>query len=332
MRSPARPYAFENVREMSRFGCRASHDALSACCEGSRYSLYASSSTIRTSAGTEAMNARTASGASQVPVGLFGLATNTMRVRAVSAARIAGRSWPRSRAGIAMPLAPRACVAEDDLLGSHAKTRRERVLERKAVAVRIARHARGSIDDRLPHFGAGAARVFVRRKLHDTVFGQAVIARELVDRFSRHIGRQALDVFGRLGRDLGGRHLGQPLPYFNTGAAGYDPSSLRNGARARNSPSAAATGASSRCPSRSTKNRYSQRPVRAGRDSRRVMLTPCLASGSSSEYTAPGRLCADMTSEVSSRPDRATAWRPSTQKRVELFGSSSICGARTPRP
>ena len=77
------------------------------------------------------------------------------------------------------------------------------------------------------------------------------------------------------------------------------------------------------------KNRYSHRPVRAGRDSSRFMLTPCLASGSSSACTAPGRFCADITSEVSSSPERATACRPSTQKRVVLFGSSSICGAST---
>src|SRR5438132_47015 len=35
------------------------------------------------------------------------------------------------------------------------------------------------------------------------------------------------------------------------------------------------------------------------------MLTPCLANGSSSACTAPGRFCADITSEVSSRPEGA---------------------------
>ena len=35
-----------------------------------------------------------------------------------------------------------------------------------------------------------------------------------------------------------------------------------------------------------------------------------------------------ITSDVSSRPDGATSCRLSTQKRVVLLGSSSICGAR----
>ena len=43
-------------------------------------------------------------------------------------------------------------------------------------------------------------------------------------------------------------------------------------------------------------------------------------------------LGADMTSEVSSRPDAATACRPSTQNRVVLLGSSSMCGASTGMP
>ena len=42
--------------------------------------------------GTDAINASSASGGTHVPVGLLGLATNTMRVAGVIAARIAGRS------------------------------------------------------------------------------------------------------------------------------------------------------------------------------------------------------------------------------------------------
>ena len=86
-------------------------------------------------------------------------------------------------------------------------------------------------------------------------------------------------------------------------------------------------------PTRSTKNRYSQSPVRAGRDSKRDIDTPCVANGSSSACTAPGRFGADITSEVSSRPGRRRpAWRPSTQKRVVLLGSSSMCGASDGEP
>ena len=45
------------------------------------------------------MNASSAAGAIHVPVGLFGFATKTTRVVGVIAARIAGRSWPKCRAG-----------------------------------------------------------------------------------------------------------------------------------------------------------------------------------------------------------------------------------------
>ncbi len=57
------------------------------------------------------MNASSTSGAIHVPVGLFGLATNTTRVAGVTAARIAGRSCAKSRAGTSMPVAPRALTA-----------------------------------------------------------------------------------------------------------------------------------------------------------------------------------------------------------------------------
>src|SRR4051812_14118888 len=110
-RSAARPYAFENVRDTMRFGYWATHAALIAWCDGSRYSLYASSSTTSVPGGTEPMKASMADGGSQVPVGLLGLAMNTTRVDGVIAAAIARRSWPRFSAGTSMPIAPRACVA-----------------------------------------------------------------------------------------------------------------------------------------------------------------------------------------------------------------------------
>src|SRR3954465_12669804 len=78
------------------------------------------------------------------------------------------------------------------------------------------------------------------------------------------------------------------------------------------------------------KNMYSHReeplllPGREGRDSMRVMLTRCSASGERSACTAPGLFSADMTSEVRSLPVGAGSRRPSTRKRVVLLGSSSI--------
>ena len=78
--------------------------------------------------------------------------------------------------------------------------------------------------------------------------------------------------------------------------------------RARPAPAERRPRAGSRWwPSISTKKTYSHIPVREGRDSIRVMLTPCRASGFSRSCIAPGRLSADITSEVLSRPDGGTS-------------------------
>jgi hypothetical protein len=57
------------------------------------YSTYASSSTIRMSDGTAATNRARASGSTTVLVGLFGLQMKISRVRSVTAASMASRSW-----------------------------------------------------------------------------------------------------------------------------------------------------------------------------------------------------------------------------------------------
>ena len=81
------------------------------------YSKYASSSATITWAGTAAMNASSSCAGIQVPVGLFGFATNTTRVAALIARAIAARSWPSGMlesgpsAGTATPVAPVAWTA-----------------------------------------------------------------------------------------------------------------------------------------------------------------------------------------------------------------------------
>ena len=82
----------------------------------------------------------------------------------------------------------------------------------------------------------------------------------------------------------------------------------------------------------SRKNTYSHSPVRDGRDSSRVMLTPFLARGASSSCMAPDTLRVDNTSEVLSLPEGATSCREITTKRVVLFGSSSMLLASTDKP
>jgi hypothetical protein len=57
-------------------------------------SRYASSSTTRTFGGTASRNASSSARRTAVPVGLFGLQTKMSRVRSLTAAAIAGRSWP----------------------------------------------------------------------------------------------------------------------------------------------------------------------------------------------------------------------------------------------
>ena len=75
-------------------------------------------------------------------------------------------------------------------------------------------------------------------------------------------------------------------------------------------------------PSRSTKKRYSHRPVRAGRDSSRDMLTAVRGrSVRAVRRRRPGRFGADITSEVSSLPDggdRLPAEHPEARRVVGL--------------
>ena len=67
-------------------------------------SRYASSSATSTSGPTAARKRSNSSRRTAVPVGLFGLQTNTSRVRGVTAAAIASRSWRNSRVQRHRPL------------------------------------------------------------------------------------------------------------------------------------------------------------------------------------------------------------------------------------
>ena len=58
--------------------------------------MYASSSSTSRSDGTAAMNASNSPAVTTMPVGLFGEQTMTTRVRSLTAAAIASRSWPWS--------------------------------------------------------------------------------------------------------------------------------------------------------------------------------------------------------------------------------------------
>ena len=90
-------------------------------------------------------------------------------------------------------------VAEHYLLARGTQPRRERSLEREAVAIRIARDVGGGGGDRRPHPRTGPARIFVRGELDDRGLGNPVFARQLIDRLARDIRRDAAHIFGCLG-------------------------------------------------------------------------------------------------------------------------------------
>ena len=168
-----------------------------------------------------------------------GLATNTMRVRGVSAARIAGdrdrdrarRLRSRSHRGPASQADTRrsacceytasspgrrnACVASSRMSleplpstiwsRSTRKRDRQRGLEREAVAVGVARDARRGVGNRLLRtFGLGPRGFSFEASL--TMFSSArpIFASELLDGFARNVGRDAAHVFGRERGQLGG--------------------------------------------------------------------------------------------------------------------------------
>ncbi len=83
----------ENVRSTATLSLPGSRLSPSGTSSSVTYSRYASSSTIRTSSGTVSRNRSSASRRTAVPVGLFGLHTNTTRVFGVIAAAMASRSW-----------------------------------------------------------------------------------------------------------------------------------------------------------------------------------------------------------------------------------------------
>src|SRR3569623_41706 len=64
-----------------------------------------------------------------------------------------------------------------------------------------------------------------------------------------------------------------------------------------------------------TKNTYTQTPRRDGRDSMRLMEMPWRANGASNSCSAPGRLGAEISSEVLSRPLGIAAHRDAVDAR-----------------
>src|SRR5262249_60413383 len=91
-------------------------------------------------------------------------------------------------------------VAEPDLLLRNSIALREGDFERKPVPVGIARDTGDRVGDRLPYLWTRSARVLVRSELHDRILGEAVLARELIDRFARYVGGNASHVFRRARR------------------------------------------------------------------------------------------------------------------------------------
>src|SRR5690606_32588741 len=174
--------------------------------------------------------------------------------------------------------------------------------------------------------GGGPERVLVGGELHRA--RDAELALELLDRLARHVGREVPDPGLHA---LCEAHAADPP--VAAAARGNEPSTRCECAHAAASASAARTGASSRWPSRSRKNRYSNGLPGIGRDWIEVRFTPWRANGSSSRCSAPGSALRTVnTTEVRSAPLRATGSRPSTRKRVVLSRRSSIARATGTSP
>ena len=90
------------------------------------------------------------------------------------------------------------------------------------------------------------------------------------------------------------------------------------------------------CPTKSMKKVYSHWPWRAGRDSNRVMETPCCLSGTSRSCSAPGRLVTETAKLVQSVPEAAGAskvvGKQITANRVRLCASSCMACAAMCKP
>ena len=92
MRMPARPWAFENVRVTTTFGCWGTSSRTGSPYDGSRNSRYASSITTIVLGSTDASSSAISDVRNAVPVGLFGVARSTSLVEGVTAAATASRS------------------------------------------------------------------------------------------------------------------------------------------------------------------------------------------------------------------------------------------------
>ena len=111
MRSPASPYALENVRSTITFG-RSIRESPETAAGSSTNSTYASSSTTATSSGTRSRNASTSICRSAGPVGLFGVQSRTATVAGEIAASMASRSCSYAGVnGTGTPVAPLSWVA-----------------------------------------------------------------------------------------------------------------------------------------------------------------------------------------------------------------------------
>ena len=224
-------------------------------------------------------------GTTQVPVGLFGLATNTSRVRSLMSCAMAARSWPSGMAwpaGFAGAIAGRRtgrlhgdridregvlridgfalrreerfrdqhehvvrAVAERDAIGAAAVLARERLLQFETAAVGIEADLPRRLRDRLERPRPGPERILVGREL-DAV-ADAVLALQLLERLAGNVRRERANAGGS---ELGGidGHAAHST------AHGYDPSTLNSDDCFFSSSSAVLNGCWSAWPTTSMKN------------------------------------------------------------------------------
>jgi hypothetical protein len=87
-------------------------------------------------------------------------------------------------------------VTENDVIGIDIEALREGRLERETVAVGITRQLLGCVGDRLAHCRPGPARIFVGRKLDDSIGIESELACEFFHRLARDVARDSPHVLG----------------------------------------------------------------------------------------------------------------------------------------
>ena len=97
-------------------------------------------------------------------------------------------------------------ITQRHLADLHATALRQGAFQSEAITIGIARQLTQSLTNRVQRSRAGAQRVFVAGQFDDLQRVEIQLARQLINRFTRHIGRQLLHARQGLGKKIGHTH------------------------------------------------------------------------------------------------------------------------------